>query len=140
MACKNNITIIDNKNEILNIDNKYDDSEKILEFCKILDLVDISIIKDYVKKDIDNNKDYFDELKLTYKISDPKKAEWILSKAIKNSILVGNGNTFVDIIVNDIIGVDVCVLTLNNSYTNEKSIIQNFTCNNLDSLFTVNKG
>lgn len=45
--------------------------------------------------------EYFDDQQITYKISDPKKAEWILSKSIKNSKLVGNGSANVDIKVND---------------------------------------
>ena len=54
---------------------------------------------------------------MTYRISDPKKAEWILGKAIINSKLIGNGHTNIDIIINNI-GIDVSVLTLNNNYTN----------------------
>ena len=68
----------------------------------------------------------------------PKKAEWILHKAIKNSKIVGDGNGKVDIVVDDI-GLDISVLSLINKTTNEKSIMQNFKeGNDLDSLF-INK-
>lgn len=70
-----------------------------------------------------------------------KKAEWILSKSIANSKLIGNGNTNVDILVKNKIGIDVSVLTLNNNYTNEKSVIQNFSdSGDLDTFFNTKKG
>ena len=131
----------DNKNidEDINIDTQ--NLKFILEPCKIPDFVDIKILKEYVNKDLDGNKEYFDDLDITYKISEPRKAEWILSKAIKNSKLVGNGNANIDIIVTDKIVIDVSVLTLNSNYTNEKSIIQNFKkCTNLDTLFNTYNG
>ena len=115
-------------------DNK--NKKFIISPCKIPNFIDINILKEYVKKDLDSNKEYFDDLNITYKISDPRKAEWILYKAIKGGKLCGNGNTNVDIIVNDTIAIDVSVLTLNGNFTNEKSIMQNFShSNDLDSLF-----
>ena len=125
----------------LNTDGKNYKNSQILDPCEVPDFVNIKILEEYVKKDLDGNKEYFDDLNITYKISDPKKAEWILSKSIKNSKLVGNGNTNIDIMVNNNIGIDVSVLTLNGNFTNEKSIMQNFAnCNNLDTLFNTNKG
>jgi hypothetical protein len=104
--------------------------------CKLPNFVNINILREFVKNDVKNNKDYFDELQMTYRISDAKKAEWMLSKSILNSKLVGNGNKNVDIIVRNKIGIDVSVLTLNKRFTNEKSVIQNFTnSNTLDLLF-----
>lgn len=107
-----------------------------------MDQIDIQILKGYVKKDIEANKEFFDDKKITYKISDPKKAEWILHKSIKNSELVGDGNGNIDIFIKNLnIGIDVSVLSLTKNLTNEKSIIQNFTTgNDLDSLFVNNKG
>lgn len=116
-------------------------NNKILIPCKIPEFIKIDTLKEYVKKDLENNKEYFEDINITYKISDSKKAEWILSKSIDNSKLVGNGSTNIDIIVNDKIGIDVSVLTLNNNYTNEKSVIQNFSnSNNLDTLFNTYQG
>jgi hypothetical protein len=73
------------------------ESKYILEPCIIKEFIDIKILKEYVKKDIDSNREYFDDLNITYKISDPRKGEWILNKAIKNGKLVGNGNNNIDI-------------------------------------------
>jgi len=116
-------------------------SQSILVPCKIPDFVDIEILKKECKKDIDSNLEYFNDQDITYRISDSKKAEWILGKSIKNSKLIGNGNTNFDIKVNDDICIDVSVLTLHGSCTNEKSIMQNFSkCNDLDTLFNTNKG
>lgn len=116
--------------------NKY-----ILQICDIPECITVDILKNYVRKDIDGNREYYDDLGITYKISNSTKAEWILSKAIDNCKLVGNGNTNVDIITDDI-SIDVSVLTLNKgACTNEKSIMQNFsTSGDLDSLFNKNKG
>lgn len=115
--------------------------QNILEPCEIPDFVNMKKLKKYVKRDLNSNKEYYDDIGSTYKISNPKKAEWILSKAIKNCVLVGDGSTNIDININDKIGIDVSVLTLRNNYTNEKSIMQNFSnCNNLDTLFNNNNG
>lgn len=116
-------------------------NQYILEPVEIPRCIDINILQHHVKKDIDSNKEYFDDLGITYKISNPLKAEWMVHKSIANSKLVGSGNNCVDIMTNNIC-IDVSVLTLNNtSYTNEKSIMQNFsTGNNLDSLFNDSKG
>lgn len=114
----------------------------VVKPCRLLEFINLSVLKKYVKKDIDSNKEYFDDKKITYKISDPKKAEWILHKSIKNSKLVGDGNKNIDIFLSDEkIGIDVSVLSLTKNLTNEKSVIQNFsTENNLDNLFLSNKG
>ena len=106
--------------------------------------IDFAKLKKYVKTDVDANKEYYDNCNLTYIISNPKKAEWIMSKAISNSKIISAGNSKFDIILdmNNInIYIDVGVLTLNKNYTNEKSIIQNFSdSNNLDQLFINKKG
>lgn len=116
-------------------------NKNILCPCKIPDFVDIETLMAYVKKDITGNIEYFDDRNITYRISDPKKAEWMLHKSIKNSKLVGDGNKCSDILVNDMTHIDVSVLTLSGSYTNEKSIMQNFSDTvDLDSLFNNKEG
>jgi len=133
-----NITLNTNNDKQL---SKKDIILPILEPCSIPDFINIETLKTYVKKDIEGNNEYFDDLNITYKISDPKKAEWILNKAITNGKLIGNGNTNADIQVGDKTLIDVSVLTLNGNHTNEKSIIQNFLSGyNLDSLFKDEKG
>lgn len=114
----------------------------ILKQCKLPKQININILKTYVKQDIDGNKEYFDDTNATYKISDPKKSEWIVHKAIPNSKMVGNGSKCIDVQLDETLGIDVSVLTLNNgTYTNEKSILQNFTnCGSLDVLFNTKKG
>jgi len=110
----------------------------ILIPCKIPKFVNLDVLKLFVSKDILGNKEYFDEQKITYTISNPKKAEWLMHKSIKGSKLIGNGNKNLDIEL-DKIGIDVSVLTLNRNISNEKSLIQNFTTGNeLDMLFLNN--
>lgn len=129
-----------NYNIIIKINKMENKQEYILCPSEIPECIDIKILKEYVQKDIIGNQEYFDDLNIPYTISNPKKAEWILHKAISNSKLVGNGNTNVDIAIDNIC-IDVCVLTLHNNMTNEKSIMQNFSgCDNLDSLFNANQG
>jgi hypothetical protein len=116
--------------------NKY-----VLNSIEIKDIkipINIDILKEYIKKDIDSNKEYYDDINANYNISNPKKAEWLLFKSIKESKMVGNGNTYIDIQYKNI-GIDVGVLTLNRNTTNEKSIMQNFSCKNLDEKFTEDK-
>lgn len=112
--------------------------KNVLNSVEIKDIkipIKIDNLKKYIKKDIDSNKEYYDDIGANYNISNPKKAEWILFKSIENSKMVGNGNTNIDIQYKDI-GIDVGVLTLNRKMTNEKSIMQNFSCENLDEKFT----
>jgi hypothetical protein len=98
----------------------------------------IDILKKFVKLDIDSNLEYYNDINSNYNISNPKKAEWIIYKSIDGSELVGNGNTNIDVSYKNI-GIDVGVLTLNGKKTNEKSIMQNFSCNNLDEKFVKDK-
>lgn len=110
-------------------------NKELLSLIDIPNFIDIDKLKYWVKMDIDANKYYYDDKKMNYTISNPNKSEWILHKSIDNSKLIGNGNSSMDIITdtNDVI--DVGLLTLNNTYTNEKSIIQNTENNNIDNLF-----
>jgi hypothetical protein len=128
--------------ESSNTDSKIIKIGYVLEPCSFLDIINIDTLKKYISKDIDGNKEYFDDRNITYKLSDPKKAEWILHKSIENSELVGDGNKNIDIILkHKKIGIDVSVLSLTKNMTNEKSVIQNFTTGNeLDNLFLNNKG
>ena len=148
-----NVNEIDNENVNDNENDNVNDNENINENVNVNDIqiiqqhpipdfINLEILKEYVKKDIDGNREYFDDLKITYKISDPKKAEWILNKAINGGELIGNGSTNFDIVIKEKnIGIDVSVLTLNGNYTNEKSIMQNFSASSdLDSLFNNKKG
>ncbi len=99
----------------------------ILQQIKIPDFINIEILIKYVISDIDNNKNFFDDCNIAYKISDPKKAEWILHKSISGSKLVSNGSNNIDIEYIDYnninFGIDVSVLTMNNNISNEKSIM-----------------
>lgn len=59
--------------------------EKDLNVLKIVEIpkfIDIKLLKKYVEKDINSNIDYFDEMKISYRISDFRKAEWIIYKSI----------------------------------------------------------
>lgn len=120
--------------------NNMEVNNHVCTINKIPEFINISTLKKYINKDLEMNREYFDDINATYKISDPKKAEWILHKSIIKSKLIGNGNTNFDIMINDAL-IDVCVLTLNkkSNYTNEKSVLQNFKDSaNLDQLF-INK-
>ena len=109
-----------------------------LESNNIPLFINLDILVNYVKQDIEPNIEYFKDINKNYTISNTKKAEWILSKAIKGSKLIGDGNTNTDIRYKDY-NIDVSVLTLNKNKTNEKSIIQNFKqTSELDILF-INK-
>jgi hypothetical protein len=109
-------------------------NRQLLSLVDIPKFIDIDKLKNLVKEDIDANKYYYDDLGIIYTISNPKKAEWILNRSIKNGKLIGNGNSSMDIITDENDVIDVGLLTLNNIYTNEKSIIQ-ITDNNIDELF-----
>ena len=98
----------------------------------------MDILKKYVYQDIEANREFFDDTNTTYKISDKKKAEWMLNKSIIGSKWVGSGNFCIDIEYGDI-GIDVSVLTSTKTSTNEKSIMQCFS-KDLDILFSKLEG
>ena len=52
--------------------------------------IDMDILKKYVYQDIEANREFFDDTNTTYKISDKKKAEWMLNKSIIGSKWVGS--------------------------------------------------
>jgi hypothetical protein len=93
-------------------------------------------------------KNYMSQERLEYYSSTNSKnlelesgfSEYWIAKAT-NGKRIGDGNCPVDIITNTGDIIDVMCLCLNNNYTNEKSIIQNFANggNNLDELFEKNK-
>jgi hypothetical protein len=119
----------------------------ILTPCPINNLkkiLNITTLKKYVLNDVNSNYEYFNDANLTYTISNPTKAEWIIYKSIKNSLWIGKGNSKADVLLQLLftnIYIDVGVLTLNGNLTNEKSVMQNFTQgNNLDELFINKKG
>jgi hypothetical protein len=126
---------------------KKHDKQNILMPCSIDNIkliIDFNILKKYINKDIESNIEYYNDTNMTYTISNPTKAEWIIYKSIKNSLWIGKGNNKADVfleLLNTNIYIDVGVLTLNGNQTNEKSIMQNFTeGNNLDELFIKKNG
>jgi hypothetical protein len=116
-------------------------SKYILQPCPMPAGVCLQTLKKYVDDDIKANEEFFDNMQMSYRISSPTKAEWILNKAIAGGKMVGGGSNHIDI-VSDKIGIDVSVLTLGKGeFTNEKSIMQNFSkSGNLDSMFNNEKG
>jgi hypothetical protein len=103
--------------------------------------IDVDVLKKYVEQDVMANKEFFEDCGSTYKISSKEKAEWIIKKSIIGSKWVGKGNYCVDVNLDDgNIAIDVAVLTLHNSFTNEKSIIQCFGKSDLDGLFVKMEG
>lgn len=129
---KYNKNIICKSNKLEQI--KEVNNKQLMSLVDIPDFINIDKLKHWVKIDIDANKYYYDDKQMTYTISNPCKSEWILHKSIDNSKLIGNGNSSMDIVTDNNV-IDVGLLTLNNSYTNEKSIIQNTENNNIDNLF-----
>lgn len=122
-------------------------NQNILTPClinNINSIINFNKLKKYVKNDVNANYEYYDETNMTYTISNPTKAEWIIYKSIQNSSWIGKGNNKADVLlslINTNIYIDVGILTLNSNQTNEKSIMQNFTeGNNLDELFIAGKG
>jgi len=111
----------------------------VLEPCKIPKFVNLDILKKYVCGDLKNNLEYYEDTNSNYKISSSGKAEWISHKAISGSKMIGGGNSSYDIQINNKTFIDVGGLSLVNNYTNEKSIIQNFS-GDLDILFREKMG
>jgi hypothetical protein len=110
-----------------------------LEPCNInkVDFLNIDkfknrIIKDYVT---DLRKEYYDSTTSKNIVLESNIMEYLLAEC-SNGKRIADGNTSIDIIVNNI-GIDITCVCLNKNQTNEKSMIQNFkeSGNNLDLLF-----
>ena len=116
-------------------------SDFMFEICCIPKFINIDILKKYVNMDIESNIEYYEDMNITYKISNCTKTEWMIHKSIKMSEMIGSGNNWADVSIKNSIFIDVSVLTLNQNITNEKSINQNFIDNNkLDELFNETNG
>lgn len=123
--------------KILKIINENYNKYNVLSICDIIDCIDIDKLKEYVKDDINSNIEFFKDTNCNLRIASDK-AEWMISKCCKEGVLVGRGSKGIDI-KNKNIGIDVGVLCIGSgsNYTNEKSLIQNFTYagDELDSYF-----
>jgi len=126
------IVQVDNLFRNLSITNRY-----VMESTDISLLnLNIPLLKLYVSNYIGPRKDYYREnnTKLTIESS---FSEWWLSKCLLGK-RCGQGNCAMDVIIEDSkSAVDSCCVCMNESMTNEKSLIQNFTQggDSLDVLF-----
>lgn len=114
--------------------NKY-----YLEICKIPTSIDIDILKKEVTEYMEPRKRFYNtthkNLSIEYDFS-----EWWTAIA-SNGKLTGKGNSSIDVVTDLNEGIDVMCTIMNNSQSNEKSLIQNFSCSgdNLDKLFKEKK-
>ena len=110
----------------------------------VLEQCDVSELGIKIEELVSCIKQKFYELKTEYLKStktqnlklEPGITEYITTNCIKNAERVSEGNSPIDIIVRDKgIGIDVSCLCLNNSKTNEKSMMQSFQSGNEMDVF-----
>ena len=120
----------------LTISNNY-----VIDECDIHDFMNeeqIDTLKQYVSLYISSRIDYYKDNNSNLRIESEFGEYWI-AKSTQGSI-IGSGNTPMDV-KHDEKYMDVACLCLNGSYTNEKSIVQNFAKagNELDIMFNTNQ-
>ncbi|VVB71190.1 Uncharacterised protein [uncultured archaeon] len=110
--------------------------KSVLKIISPIGKVKIKMLKSLIKSYLGGRKEFYKVMRLGLEI-EPKYAEFCL-KMSTNGEYIGNGNSPLDIIVNNR-GIDCAVLKLHGNFTNEKSIIQNFKTSgsNLDKLFKI---
>lgn len=113
-------------------------NKNVLEPCNIKELpIDITKLKNILLKDyLTQSRIEYYKSTSTHNITlEDGFMEFITAKCI-SGYRVGEGHCPIDVVKDDK-GIDVLCVCLNNGYTNEKSIMQNFKeCgNNLDNLF-----
>lgn len=112
------------------------ENEYALELCPIPKSINTQKLMECIQPYINPRQEFYKETKRFMSIEDGF-SEWWTAKA-SGGILIGNGNTAMDVMTSDKEGIDaMCVIMKENRESNEKSLIQNFKCsgNNLDMLF-----
>lgn len=60
--------------------------KNVLNLVEINDIkipINVDILKEYIKKDIDSNKEYYDDINANYNISNPKKIlRWLVMEIL----------------------------------------------------------
>ena len=111
----------------------------VLELCDIPSSIDLEKLKENVKSYMEPRLKYYKEhnskLCIEYNFS-----EYFVADA-SNGNEIGKGNCKMDVKTNKDEGIDVTCVVMNNTKSNEKSVIQNFKSSgcNLDILFTNKK-
>jgi hypothetical protein len=98
--------------------------------------IDYNKLTNYIKRYIEPRKEYYNDTNTKNLELESGFSEWWISKT-SNGTKIANGNTPMDVITKKKIAIDTMCLCLNNNFTNEKSIMQNFNSsgNNLDLYF-----
>jgi hypothetical protein len=126
---KTGIKIINN---VCKLNNKQ--CNNVLEICKVPD-IDISKLKKLVSDYMEPRKEFYMDNKHNLTI-ESMFSEWWISN-LTNGKHIGKGNGAMDIKTKYGSGIDVMCVIMNNKYSNEKSLIQNFndSGSDLDILF-----
>ena len=129
---KTNIKLYDNVSKLKKETNKL--NNYVLEICKIPN-IDISKLKKLVSDYMEPRKKFYIENKHNLTI-ESMFSEWWISN-LTNGKHIGKGHGAMDVKTDDCRGIDVMCVIMNNKYSNEKSLIQNFndSGSDLDTLF-----
>ena len=112
----------------------------VLHLCNIRKLnLDVDIISNYLSKNINSKKDYYEDYKQVLKINDYQFIEWVVSKSCNGTIL-GNKCKTMNILSKDNYALDTSCLSVSKTgiKTGEKCIVQitnNYDLQQLDTLF-----
>jgi len=115
-----------------NIINK---SQYVLELCPIPESINQNKLKEYITEYMEPRIKFYKDTNRSYSIED-EFSEWWISNA-SSGCQVGKGHEATDVITSNNEAIDVMCVIMNNTQSNEKSLIQNFkeSGNNLDALF-----
>lgn len=102
----------------------------VLELAPMPNGLDISMLRDMVKSYLSHRLDFYKEAKRSLFVED-EFSEWFIEKA-SGGKQIGKGHIAMDVKTGRDDGVDVFCVIMNQSGSNEKSLIQNFKESGLD--------
>jgi hypothetical protein len=111
------------------IDNNF------LTICDLPDSINQKDLSSMIKKYIDSRKDFYKDSGRNIYIEDEFSEYWL--EKVTSGKSIGKGSGGMDVKTKSNEGIDATCIIMNNSISNEKSLIQNFTSagDNLDTLF-----
>jgi len=96
----------------------------VLEPCPIPTSVCVNVLKEHIQQYMLPRQEFYKDTKRSLYLED-EFSEWFLVKST-NGCQIGKGNEATDIITSQKEGIDAMCVVMNDSQSNEKSLIQNF--------------
>jgi hypothetical protein len=111
------------------------ETQNVLEICELPECIDIHFIKEQLSIYMSSRCEYYKKTNSSFYIEDEFSEWWVAESTAGKR--VGKGNCATDVITSTLDGIDVMCVCMTTEFSNEKSLIQNFSeaGSQLDQLF-----